>query len=365
MRILLAGEWTVDVYEAALARALAYLGHGVTPFPWRRFHEGALKPAALSPGWVAAKFSFHYGLQPLLMRIGDAMVDLAARQQPDVVFIYRGIFIPPRTLRALRRAAPRAVIVGYNNDDAFAPGNPPWMWRHFIAALPHYDLALTFRALNISEFREAGAHRAGLLRGWFVPWVHRPLTLSPDDHARFECDVVFVGHFEPDGRLELLEAIDRAGYRLRLFGGNWAKAPNRAWLQRLGPIRPVFGDDYAKAIRGAKVALSFLSSRNRDTYTTRSFEIPAAGGVMLSQYTPDLVTFFREDIEAGFFRSRDEMLAKIARLCGDEENRVRIARAGRDRVIKDGHDVMSRAAELAATLAPLVARKHLAGRAAA
>lgn len=358
MHILLAGEWVVDVYEAALMQAFLQLGHTVTPFPWRHYVARARGPVSVSPGWWAAKLSTHFGLAPLLARVGDGLVDLARRSQPDVIFIYRGIVIPPRTLARLRQAAPRAVIVGYNNDDPFAPANPAWLWRHFTAALPDYDLVLTFRALNLDEFRAAGAKRTNLLRGWFVPWIHRPLALGPADHQQFDCDVVFVGHYEPDGRIDHLEAIAKAGFRLRLFGGNWHKAPHRDWLDRQRPIRPVFGDDYAKAIRGAKVALAFLSSRNRDTYTTRSFEIPACGGFMLSQFTADLAGLFRDGVEAEFFHSRDDMIAKIGHACANAAMRARIAGAGHRRVFADRHDVMSRAADLIDGLTPLVAERR-------
>ncbi|MBE0693278.1 MAG: glycosyltransferase, partial [Aquamicrobium sp.] len=340
----------------------------MVPFPWGRFLERARAPergrgaAAISPAWWAAKLALHFGLAPLLARTSHALVDLARRSRPDVVFIYRGLLVPPRVLAALRQAAPRAIIVGYNNDDPFAPANPAWLWRHFLAALPHYDLALAFRALNLAEFRAAGAPRVDLLRAWFVPWIHRPLALDPADRERFDCDVAFIGHYEADGRLDLLEAVMQAGYRLRLFGANWHRAPPRAWLGRLAPIHPVFGDDYAKAVRGAKVALAFLSRRNRDSYTTRSFEIPACGGFMLSPFTPDLAALFREGREAEFFRSRDEMIAKIGCYRDDAEARTRIAQAGRARVFTDGHDVMSRAAALIDRFAPLVAGRRLPGR---
>ena len=111
MHILLAGEWVVDVYEAALMQAFLQLGHTVTPFPWRHYVARARGPVSVSPGWWAAKLSTHFGLAPLLARVGDGLVDLARRSQPDVIFIYRGIVIPPRTLARLRQAAPRATTV--------------------------------------------------------------------------------------------------------------------------------------------------------------------------------------------------------------------------------------------------------------
>jgi len=35
------------------------------------------------------------------------------------------------------------------------------------------------------------------------------------------CDIVFIGHYEPDGRFNTLETLVDAGVRVRLFGTNW------------------------------------------------------------------------------------------------------------------------------------------------
>ena len=77
----------------------------------------------------------------------------------------------------------------------------------------------------------------------------------------------------------------------------------RAEYGYFAPIEPVFGDDYAKALCGAKVCLAFLSKLNRDSYTRRCFEIPACGNVMLAERTADLCRMFKEDEEACFFSS--------------------------------------------------------------
>ena len=111
------------------------------------------------------------------------------------------------------------------------------------------------------------------------------------------------------------------------------------------PIVPAYGDDYVKALQGGKVCLVFLSKLNRDTYTRRCFEIPACGRVMLAERTTDLQKMFKEDEEACFFSTNDELVKKVRWLLDNPDARQRIADAGRQRVWVDGHDVMSRAGE--------------------
>ena len=157
---------------------------------------------------------------------------------------------------------------------------------------------------------------------------------------------MFVGHYEDDGRAEMLEAICDAGHKINLFGGGWNAALPKlradSPLREQYPISPAVGADYRYAICGAKVALCFLSALNQDTYTRRSFQIPAMKVVMLSQYTDDLATMFVPDVEAIFFRNQEELLIKLQALIVDDQRRTAIAEAGHARVFADCHDVRAR-----------------------
>ena len=162
----------------------------------------------------------------------------------------------------------------------------------------------------------------------------------------FNCDVVFAGHYEDDGRIEMLESICKSGYKLNLFGGGWNRALNQldkdSPLLELYPITPVTGDNYRYAICGAKVAMCFLSTLNNDTYTRRNFQIPAMKTAMLSEYSDDLSNLYKEDEEVMFFKNEEEMLNKLEILVNNNDLRESISRAGYERVYKDGNDVVSR-----------------------
>jgi spore maturation protein CgeB len=217
------------------------------------------------------------------------------------------------------------------------------IWRHFRMLIPFVDVCFSYRRSNIAQYQSAGARSVRLLRSYYQPDVHRPVTLSDGERRQFETDVVFVGHCEPDGRLELVDRLIDSGVGVRLFGTDWNRHARGHRWQDWPSIEPLRGDEYVKAIAAARIALVFLSARNRDDYTRRCFEIPAIGTLMLAPRTDELVSLFREDEEAAFFDGPDELLAQVNRYLADPGRRQQVAGAGRARCARDGHDVDSRA----------------------
>lgn len=196
---------------------------------------------------------------------------------------------------------------------------------------------------NVDEYRRHGGRNVRLLRSYFIPWRHFPLDVLPAHAALLGGDVVFAGHYEPDGRIEYLQAIVEAGFDLRVYGPGWDRAfRENLPLRDLPATKYLDSEAYNMVLNTSKISLCFLSSLNRDTYTRRCFEIAAAGGFLLSQYSDDLATLFTEGLEAEFFRSKEELLDKIRRYLAYDHLRRSVAAQGRERVHRDGHDVVSR-----------------------
>lgn len=129
--------------------------------------------------------------------------------------------------------------------------------------------------------------------------------------------------------------------RITLFTNIYGLHGHRCY-NMLAAVFPTEAEEYAKAIRGARVALCFLSRLNRDTYTRRCFEIPACGTVLASERTRDLQRLFKEDEEAVLFSSPEELVRKVLGLKAETGRRKQIAEAGYRRVQRDGHGVDAR-----------------------
>jgi spore maturation protein CgeB len=339
--VLLVGEGRSPIHEAAWQRGLEAAGCVVTRFDWTgRFQSRSPVRSVL------LRAQNHLLAGPTLQVMNDDLRVQVLASPPDVLLLYRPTHIFPETLRAIRAQAPSTLLVTYNNDDPFSLHAPKHLWRHYLDCIPLVDVALAYREKNLTELRDAGARRVHLLRSYYLPYVHRPVDVTPDDRQRYQADVTFVGHYEPDGRIDYLAAVAAAFPRFRVFGPDWDRAPPHPELRRFQPIQPLSQPEYVKAIQCSKIALVFFSGLNNDSYTRRVFEIPAIGTFMLSQRTKDMEGLFRSEVEASYFASPEEMLNQVHRYLVDSQGRTRIAAAGAARVRESGHDVFSRMREL-------------------
>ena len=79
-----------------------------------------------------------------------------------------------------------------------------------------------------------------------------------------------------------------------------------------------------------------------DQHTTRTFEIPACGSLLLADRTEEHQEFFEEGKEAEFFDSCDELLDKLKFYCSNEAARKRIADGGYKRCKEGGYAYVCR-----------------------
>lgn len=330
MKVLIAGGFYFPWYEEACAQALERLRIRVVRFSWSSYFSGLLgkvEQKFLLRGWRTRRFE-------------TSLLSSCLAEQPNVVLIWRGIHVRPHLLRQIKKDT-NALLVSYNNDNPFATVCKE-QWRWFVASIGEYDINFVYRPGDIREYLLRGSRRSEILLPYYIPTLHRPIFLTDSERAAYSCDLVFVGHYEPDGRVDYLKSLVKAGYRLRLFGNNWPHREVETVFGSRVSVQAAVGEDYVRALTGASVCVSFLSKLNRDCYTRRSFEIPACAKVMLSERTRELQSLFKEETEAAYFSNIPEMLSIARRLLDNPMARRDIEVAARTRCITSGYSVDDR-----------------------
>ncbi|OGF34308.1 hypothetical protein A2482_00760 [Candidatus Falkowbacteria bacterium RIFOXYC2_FULL_48_21] len=356
--ILFAGNFQYQFREFAMARALKELGWQIEPFSWEDY----------TPLTFIGRILFKYMLGRTVKRINADLLSICKRTKPDIVFLCRPNYISTATIMALKSHC--RLIATWNPDNPFGGYNlnsamkykPTGiyrllfplivcekaiyfrrLWSKLLRALPLYDICFVYRSENIEKYKQAGVEKVYHLPSFYDPALHRPMTLIDADKKCYERDVVFIGHFEPDGRVQYLEALLDNDIKFQLYGQSWNYYLS-AKIKKMfsDPIRPIFGINYTKTISGAKIALCFLSKLNLNQYTRRCFEIPACRTLLLCERTPKMQELFMEDREAVYFSDPLELVAKVKYYLAHPAERNAIAVAGYERCMSSGYDVANR-----------------------
>lgn len=333
MKILIGGYFSAFWHEDAWVRALEEQGHEVECFKFNMYFQRN----------IFGRIQNRLLIGPAICKLNQEFLVRIRAVNPEIILCYRALPIWPQTLSKIQCCAGenRPIIVCYNNDNAFGQVGNKVYWRFFKAAIPYYDLHLVYREADAARFGDS--LHSYLLRSHYLPWLHRPI--DPRLTKQTRSDICFLGHFEPDRRVNELDTLMKqvpASYRIH--GSGWAKHSRaRAWSSL--DTAELQGEDYIEALNSTKIALVFFSTWNSDTYTRRVFEIPACGTFMLSQRTNTMQSLYEEDKEAVYFGSPAELVDKARYYLANDAARRRIAEAGRLRCIKSGYDIYSRMTE--------------------
>ncbi|MBF0096449.1 MAG: glycosyltransferase family 1 protein [Magnetococcales bacterium] len=329
--VLIARGAFADIYEPAWVRALNDLGVHTTLFDAHRY---------TLPG-LLGRIERRLLLGPGIRRIHAQLLQQVKEQRPDCLLLFQGHYFSTAIIQELKKFT---LVTGYHNDDPFGSSRHMLRYRHLLPALPHYHGYHFYRAINVEEAQRLGQKQAALVLPAYIPWLDYPRQLNSAQQQQWGCEVIFAGHWEDDQRVECLTSLARHQIQVRVYGGEryWRRHLSAPLYRQIGPAHHLPGETYRLALSAAKIGLCFVSKRNRDQYTRRTFEIPACGLFLMAERTPWMADTFQEGKEAEFFASADELVEKVRFYLHNETARQRIAMAGRERVIHGGHDLHSR-----------------------
>jgi spore maturation protein CgeB len=325
MKILYASGLSLE--ESSLYRlwALERLGHQVIPF--NTFDYLPQNP-------IVRKATHRLSAGPSVNRINRDLLRIAEAEKPDLFWADKLLSLRPKTLERLH--AMGIVAVSYMIDNAFGPRRDTG-WRLYMKNIPQYDLHVVQRDKNILDYTSRGARNVIKIQTAYEPTLHFPPPAGWSDKDR-DRDVSFVGT-PYDDRGKTLSRLWHEGVPVVVSGSppHWARAMDPDAYKATFRTGELFRTDYREAIWRSRINLSFLTHSNQDEFVHKSFEIAGCGGFLLAERSEGHLQRFKEDEEAVFFSTFDELAEKIRRYLPDEAARQRIATAGNLRAARDGY----------------------------
>jgi hypothetical protein len=112
----------------------------------------------------------------------------------------------------------------------------------------------------------------------------------------------------------------------------------------------VLNEDYTSLGNQIKAGICLLNSSNRDEITTRSFELPALGQLVIGKKTSEHEDLLENGVEAFWFESTAEMIAFARDILKDSKKALRVSLAGNRRITSGKNTYLDRAEVMLKTL---------------
>jgi len=344
--IFLVGELSFDRLAASYRRAFASLGVTVEGFDTTELDQSLAWPARQR---VVRRFTRRsLALRRFSSRrLNETLLGMLASSNADWALLLSGEWVMPETIERIQRLGKRVAI--FHSDNPLPPH-----YNHRPETLDcarHADLYLIWGERLADALRRVGVTRARFLPfGWdpevFPYQGDRPQGTWPG--------VVFVGGWDRE-REAFLDEVARH-VPLRIYGPPYwstrTRSSSRARACWQGGALTM--DKAAKALRDAAVSLNILRGQHMvagvpDGTIMRHFEVPGAGGFLLSTRSESATRLFREGESAAYFEGVDDCIEKCRHyLEAGAERRAVAERAHAD--VSAAHQYRHRAQEILAAM---------------
>lgn len=280
------------------------------------------------------KIIFRLGLSSVYKLINAQFRKLVELENPDVIWIFKGLEIFPESLQWVK--SKKIKLVNYNPDNPFIFSGRGSGNVNITNSISLYDLHFTYDK-GIQQEIESNYR----ITTRILPFGYNlPEQWYLDATAQEEINVVsFVGNPDVD-RANFIRKAANSGIEIYVFGYNWHRYINHPNVK----IHPVLeGYEFWMVLRRFRIQLNLMRNHNLRSHNMRTFEVAAIGGIQLAPDTLDHRTFF--DAEREIFLYTDinqcvDQILKIKSLTGEEVSKVRLA--ARQRSIESGYDYRSR-----------------------
>jgi spore maturation protein CgeB len=281
---------------------------------------------------VARRYDLH--------RLNREAIEVARRFGPDIVLIIKGDQLSVDTVRRLKKCG-SPMLVNWDGDSMLSPGRP----RAVMPKLALYDRFFTVDEIELlpedlrAEMRRRNPHIHTLPFAANTDY-YAPPNAGGSGNADYSSSLAFIGTINPVRKalLEKLSDLD-----LRIWGpktsvwGPWL-APGSP-LEKAYRGHSIYGEELLRlyASAGAVLDIHFLFSTGRTipNVTARVYEVPAAGGFVLTNASLQLSRLFRIDEEIVCYSGIEELREKAAYYLSHPKERSRIAENGRARVVRE------------------------------
>jgi spore maturation protein CgeB len=298
--------------EEVYGRGFQAFGSQVEYFNWIESASG------LSSKSLKDKIAWRIGWQILARSANQKLLEVAEKFKPDLTLVISPMLVHPKTIQTLKKYGSVFVFFTDNPLDSHHTHTNAWVK----AGLSLWDAILIWSQELVDRLQQKG------IKNTFVHSFCSDIEYHfPQKQSEPSYDVAFIGNWDASRKREnYLKAI--ADRRLGLWGSDyWRTHCQESSLKNLCQGMCSY-QEIPQVLGSAKMGLNILRPQNQLGHNIRTFEIPAAGTLMLSERSQDLLNLFLEDKEAVYFSTPEELKKKVDYLLNNELLLEKIAESG-------------------------------------
>lgn len=336
MRILVVGPYWFGGWTESVIRALNQHDSLVEVFYYTRTSSKDVAKRVTSFFSLSLPLPIRQMFWFLLMgrEIDRNLIKSAESFQPELVIVLKGEIILPKTLDKLKRLKSRPVVVNWWVDNPILQ-NEKHKWLIFPRCVPHYDRIFVFDYAYFEPLKRQGAKKIVFLPCAADPEQYHPEQLTLEKKERFASNVCLIASFYKARGDLIAPFLNIPG--VAIWGGGWTEFLKSAGIKNIqdivrGEYLPI--EDVNRAYQSAAVSLNSHHPQTKQAgLNSRAFEIPASGGLQLTDYVPGMEELLIPGEEVIAFKTPSEGAEIVMELINDPATRNKIAKAGHERVM--------------------------------
>ncbi len=329
MKIFIVGSDKVYAIENFYAKYLREIGVEIFHFSAQSIFYDYYQKNILN------KLIFKAGLSTIFKNINKIFKQEVENFNPDVIWIFKGMEIFPRTLQWARSR--NTWLVNYNGDNPFIFSGKGSGNSNVTRSIKLFHLHLTYNS-SVKKQMEAEYN---------IPTGILPFGFDISDGLYEKCrqqpEVIkacFLGN--PDKfRGAFLDELAQLGIQLDVYGNDWQKFVTHPNIRIFAPV---YGDDFWLTLCRYRVQLNLMRPHNPDTHNMRTFELPGVGGIQLAPDTDDHKNYFEPGKEIFIFDTVAACAVQIREILSFSKEQAQMIRdAARTRSLQSGYRYKDRA----------------------
>jgi len=278
------------------------------------------------------RFGFRYKRGILVYKINKYVnfrLNKTKNVSYDLIWVDKAVFLTNKTTQNLKKRTVR--LIHFTPDMAFYENKSIL----FNKSINVYDYLITTKTFEEGRYLKYIASEK---------LIKSTQGFSLDNHKPYfnfgekEKYVAFIGLAEPS-RFKIIDGLLKAGIEVRIAGFGWTKFAekhkNNTSLSYAG--EKLINEDYTRFISKAYIAWGALSKRFPEMHTTRTFEIPACGTALLTEYNTEIASFYSPE-EVIYYKSIDELVYNVQYFFKHTNELNEITERGLKRVHTGGYD---------------------------